>query len=50
MTVLKARLHREKKEYVKKDPKSKFLRISSRRASTEKRKTKKNIFLCFYAD
>jgi hypothetical protein len=50
MTFLKVRLHREKKEYVKKikkDPKSKFIRISSRRPSTEKKKTKKNLFCVF---
>jgi hypothetical protein len=47
LTFLKARMHREKKEYEKKNlkaPKSKFLRISSRRASTARRKTKKNFF------
>jgi len=40
MTFLKARLHTEKKEYMKKYKRFqiKILRISSRRASTERRK------------
>ena len=52
MTFSKGRLNREKKEYEKKIlnvPNQISLVSTSRKASTEGRRTKKN-FLCFYAE
>ena len=52
MTFSKGRLNREKKEYEKKIlnvPNQTSLESTSRKASTERRRTKKN-FLCFYAE